>query len=210
VKVPRPRPCRTLKRKMTKRLRWDPDEDEELRKVVEKVQRTNRPGVKRMKWAKVIGALPHRSAKQCRDRWKTISCNFTQARWTKEEDARLLELFQIFGARWTIIQRNIPNRTDNAIKARFRLLRQKPETSCVKMESAFMTRKLFEPYPLDSPASPDDLEGMTYWFVSDKPSTASPPFSEEADPENESHCNPYALKSEAPSYEFAIPSKFSE
>lgn len=40
--------------------------------------------------------------------------------WTKVEDDLLLELYKIHSAKWAIIARNIPGRTDDACSKRYR------------------------------------------------------------------------------------------
>lgn len=40
--------------------------------------------------------------------------------WTREEDNLLLELYKIHSAKWAVIARNIPGRTDDACSKRYR------------------------------------------------------------------------------------------
>lgn len=54
-------------------------------------------------------------------RWlHSLSPNVKKTAWTKEEDNLLLELYKIHSAKWAVIARNIPGRTDDACSKRYR------------------------------------------------------------------------------------------
>lgn len=54
-------------------------------------------------------------------RWlHSLSPNVKKSAWTREEDDLLLELYKIHAAKWAVIARNIPGRTDDACSKRYR------------------------------------------------------------------------------------------
>ncbi|KAG9314619.1 hypothetical protein JVU11DRAFT_5423 [Chiua virens] len=54
-------------------------------------------------------------------RWlHSLSPSVKKTAWTKEEDNLLLELYRIHSAKWAVIARNIPGRTDDACSKRYR------------------------------------------------------------------------------------------
>jgi hypothetical protein len=54
-------------------------------------------------------------------RWlHSLSPNVKKTAWTKEEDNLLLELYGVHPAKWAVIARNIPGRTDDACSKRYR------------------------------------------------------------------------------------------
>jgi hypothetical protein len=71
-------------------------------------------------WPKVIQVLPHRSPKQCRERWfNHLEPSVTKTAWTPEEDRLIFELYLKFGPKWSFIAPMIEGRTDNSIKNRW-------------------------------------------------------------------------------------------
>ena len=71
-------------------------------------------------WTKVSKSLPGRIGKQCRERWHNhLDPNINKKKWSPEEDANIVRLHLIHGNRWCDIAKEVPGRTDNAIKNRF-------------------------------------------------------------------------------------------
>lgn len=99
-------------RSQVKRSRFRPDEDEILRVLVERLG-TNA-------WSEIAGAIPDRTVRQCRDRWKHYLACDARSAWTPEEDELLLEKIQVYGLKWTRIAGFLPNRTDFDVKTRWR------------------------------------------------------------------------------------------
>ncbi|KIJ21484.1 hypothetical protein PAXINDRAFT_104614 [Paxillus involutus ATCC 200175] len=72
-------------------------------------------------WKAVALSVPGRTNKACRKRWlHSLSPNVKKTAWTKEEDNLLLELYGVHPAKWAVIARNIPGRTDDACSKRYR------------------------------------------------------------------------------------------
>ncbi|KAG1904791.1 uncharacterized protein F5891DRAFT_944949 [Suillus fuscotomentosus] len=74
-------------------------------------------------WKAVAHCVPERSNKACRkaSRWlHSLSPNVKKTAWTPEEDHLLLELYEVYSTKWSVIARHIPGRTDDACSKRYR------------------------------------------------------------------------------------------
>lgn len=91
---------------------WTREEDLQIMAWVEK----NGP----RDWVHLAQSLPGRIGKQCRERWVNhLSPDVNKARWTEEEDERLIALHEQLGNQWTKIAAHFEGRSDNSIKNRW-------------------------------------------------------------------------------------------
>jgi hypothetical protein len=71
-------------------------------------------------WADIAKILPHRSPKQCRERWLNhLDPSIVKMPWTLQEDTLIFELFTQFGPKWSAIAPMVEGRSENAIKNRW-------------------------------------------------------------------------------------------
>lgn len=91
---------------------WSRAEDELLTLVVEATGTKN--------WTKIAGHLSCRTGKQCRERWLNyLDPSIKREAWSREEDLTLIRLHQKCGNKWAQFTKELPGRTDNAIKNRW-------------------------------------------------------------------------------------------
>jgi hypothetical protein len=71
-------------------------------------------------WPKLVTLLPHRTPKQCRERWfNSLDPTVVKGPWTAEEDRSIFEGYVTHGPKWALIAQSIAGRSDNAIKNRW-------------------------------------------------------------------------------------------
>ncbi|XP_054706744.1 myb-related protein B-like [Uloborus diversus] len=88
---------------------WTKEEDE---KVVELVKRY---GPK--KWTLIAKHLKGRIGKQCRERWHNhLNPSIKKTAWTLEEEKLIYHYHRLWGNQWSKIAKQLPGRTDNAVK----------------------------------------------------------------------------------------------
>ncbi|KAH0795752.1 Myb-like DNA-binding domain containing protein [Histomonas meleagridis] len=94
------------------KVRWTEEEDNLLRKSVQKYGPTN--------WKRIAEELPNRNGKQCRERWvNQITPGINKNDWNFQEDLLLVKLSNIYGHKWSTISKFFAGRSVNAIKNRW-------------------------------------------------------------------------------------------
>ncbi|XP_064864615.1 transcriptional activator Myb-like isoform X1 [Oncorhynchus nerka] len=95
------------------KTRWTREEDEKLKKLVEHHGSSD--------WKLIASFLPNRTDVQCQHRWqKVLNPELIKGPWTKEEDQRVIELVQKYGAkRWSVIAKHLKGRIGKQCRERW-------------------------------------------------------------------------------------------
>lgn len=102
---------------------WVPAEDELLRAVVLKQIQKVGGDVNKVKWKDVAVAVPGRTHKKCRERWKGhLDPSINHSPFSAQEDNLLLDMHQKVGNRYADIARRLAGRTADKVKSRLRTL----------------------------------------------------------------------------------------
>jgi hypothetical protein len=99
-------------------------------------------------WYAVAERVPHRTARQCRDRWQNyLSPSVGNGPWTSEEDELLIAQCRQHGTSWRRIARVFPTRTEINVKNRWHVIER-------RMRRAAMPPNLLPtvPVPPETPA----------------------------------------------------------
>ncbi|XP_037541335.1 transcriptional activator Myb [Nematolebias whitei] len=104
--------AKTGKRHLGK-TRWTREEDEKLKKLVELHGSED--------WKLIASLLSNRTDVQCQHRWqKVLNPELIKGPWTKEEDQRVIELVQKYGAkRWSVIAKHLKGRIGKQCRERW-------------------------------------------------------------------------------------------
>ncbi|XP_076257799.1 proto-oncogene like protein Myb isoform X2 [Rhynchophorus ferrugineus] len=92
--------------------RWSKEEDTKLKQYVEEYNE---------KWDMIAMHFPDRSDVQCQQRWtKVVNPELVKGPWTKEEDEKVIELVNKYGAKkWTLIARHLKGRIGKQCRERW-------------------------------------------------------------------------------------------
>ncbi|KDQ13682.1 hypothetical protein BOTBODRAFT_33384 [Botryobasidium botryosum FD-172 SS1] len=102
-------------KKRTPSRPWTAEEDRLLTQAVES------HGDNTDSWALIAQAVPGRSNKACRKRWKhSLNPAVKKSPWTPEEDHLLINLQARHPCKWSVIAQHINGRTDDACAKRYR------------------------------------------------------------------------------------------
>ncbi|XP_074541157.1 transcriptional activator Myb isoform X2 [Halichoeres trimaculatus] len=95
------------------KTRWTREEDEKLKKLVELNGSED--------WKLIASLLSNRTDVQCQHRWqKVLNPELIKGPWTKEEDQRVIELVQKYGAkRWSVIAKHLKGRIGKQCRERW-------------------------------------------------------------------------------------------
>ena len=93
--------------------KFSDEEDDMIKKIVFAFGPKN--------WRLIATLIPGRTSRQCRDRYANyLAPGFIHSNWSNEEDRLLAEKYNMFGPKWTQIQKFFPYRTANDIKNRYK------------------------------------------------------------------------------------------
>lgn len=99
------------------RIRFSEQEDDLLKNMVE--------GYGTSDWNVIGQLMAGRTARQCRDRYLHYVCpTLRKGGWNRSEDEALMLLCKLYGAKWSIISRSFPNRSNIELRNRIALLRR--------------------------------------------------------------------------------------
>ena len=111
-----------VKRKSVPKQKFTPEEDEQLKKLVEKYGEND--------WERVAAMLVNRNARQCHDRWKFyVNPTLNKEPFTEEEDWLLINLVSKYGGMWVQISKHFKNRSDVQMKNRWKTLQKRIKTN---------------------------------------------------------------------------------
>jgi hypothetical protein len=72
------------------------------------------------KWERIAQFMNGRNARQCRERWRTmLSPGLTNGPWSHAEDQLLVQLYRVFGPKWSNIAKRFTGRSDCNVKNRW-------------------------------------------------------------------------------------------
>ena len=100
-----------------KRSHFTKEEDEKLKELVSMYGDDD--------WARISNEMNGRSTRQCRERWNNnLSPQIVKRKWTREEEAMLLNLVDKIGLKWKSMEQVFPGRTSISIKNRYNCLKR--------------------------------------------------------------------------------------
>ena len=95
----------------SKKNAWTPEEDAMLARIIAEQGHGH--------WTQVAAHLPGRMGRQCRERWfNHLAPEVKKGDWSKEEDELIVAAVREHGTKWSLIQKQLPGRSDNSIKNR--------------------------------------------------------------------------------------------
>ena len=98
-------------REITKPNFWTEEEDKILKEKAEEFNYKN--------WNSIANFIPGRTSIQCSARYRRIRPGLIKGAWDKEEDNKLLSLYEKYGKNWAAISKEMPHRTGKQISDRF-------------------------------------------------------------------------------------------
>ena len=90
---------------------WTEEEDKILKEKAEEFNYKN--------WNSIANYIPGRTSIQCSARYRRIRPGLVKGAWDKDEDNKLLSLYEKYGKNWAAISKEMPHRTGKQIRDRF-------------------------------------------------------------------------------------------
>lgn len=102
-----------IKKPKTKRSKFEKEEDEMLKKLVDEYGAKN--------WSFIASFMKSRTPRQCRDRYANyLAPCYIDREWTDFEDNIIINNYIKFGPQWSLISSFVAGRSPNAIKNRWK------------------------------------------------------------------------------------------
>jgi len=98
-------------KELTKPNFWTEEEDRILKEKAEEFKYKN--------WNSIANFIPGRTSIQCSARYRRIRPGLIKGAWDKDEDNKLLSLYEKYGKNWAAISKEMPHRTGKQIRDRF-------------------------------------------------------------------------------------------
>jgi hypothetical protein len=90
---------------------WTEEEDKILKEIAKEFNYKN--------WNSIAEFIPGKNSIQCSLRYRRIRPGLIKGPWTKEEDDKLLSLYEKYGKNWAAISKEMLHRTGKQIRDRF-------------------------------------------------------------------------------------------
>ena len=90
---------------------WTEEEDKILKEKAKEFNYKN--------WNSIANFIPGRTSIQCSARYRRIRPGLIKGAWDKEEDKKLLLLYEKYGKNWAAISKEMTHRTGKQIRDRF-------------------------------------------------------------------------------------------
>ena len=90
---------------------WTEKEDKILKEIAKEFNYKN--------WNSIAEFIPGKNSIQCSSRYRRIRPGLVKGAWNKEEDTKLLSLYEKYGKNWAAISKEMPYRTGKQIRDRF-------------------------------------------------------------------------------------------
>jgi len=101
---------------------WSKDEDALLSSLISEDQHKWGHMAKILN-SEIFGNLKIRSGKQCKERWNNyLNPLVNKGPWTLAEDVQVMKYYKEHGQKWSLISKNIRNRTEGVVKNRIKSL----------------------------------------------------------------------------------------
>lgn len=118
----------------SKRMPFKIEEDEKLRELVKKFGEND--------WNMISKFMPHRSPRQCHDRWNnSLSSKISKEKWNSQEDFLLKQKYFQYGPKWKFFERFFPGRTSYNIKNRWASLVRLSNLCSEELNKKFVTNQ---------------------------------------------------------------------
>jgi len=90
---------------------WTEEEDKILKEKAKEFNFKN--------WKSIANFIPGKNSIQCSARFRRIKPGLIKGPWGKEEDIKLISLYEKYGRNWAAISKEMPQRTGKQIRDRF-------------------------------------------------------------------------------------------